>query len=270
MHRAARGRRERRKKWLLKRSRARSSRQSSAGASGSSWWRRWGPSTTRTRTCRGRSTYPTPRWTSWRLRCCRTSRPRSSCTAPTGRARTRRRRRDASTRWGTRTSTTTRKASRTGSRRGCPPRAAPPGWPARGLGTALGEGHGHERSAGVSGAVARLLCPTLRRALRALRRRPGGEQPPSPAYLSLEAVHRRGWGSLYAALSKGEVDEGALRGLLARRTHVSGGSAPYVYALDVSPWPRCDAEASPDRSYLYHPSRHSAGRPIVAGWGYHL
>jgi hypothetical protein len=25
---------------------------------------------------------------------------------------------------------------------------------------------------------------------------------PSPAHLSLEAVHRRGWGSLYAALSK--------------------------------------------------------------------
>ena len=66
------------------------------------------------------------------------------------------------------------------------------------------------------------------------------------------------------------MDEGALRGLLARRTHVSGGSAPYVYALDVSPWPRCDAEASPDRSYLYHPSRHSAGRPIVAGWAYQL
>ena len=35
---------------------------------------------------------------------------------------------------------------------------------------------------------------------------------PSPAHLSLEAVHRRGWGSLYAALSKGGVDEGALRG----------------------------------------------------------
>ena len=52
--------------------------------------------------------------------------------------------------------------------------------------------------------------------------------------------------------------------------HVSGGSAPYVYAVDVSPWPRCDAEASPDRSYLYHPSRHSAGRPIVAGWAYQL
>ena len=29
---------------------------------------------------------------------------------------------------------------------------------------------------------------------------------PSTAYLSLETVHRRGWGSLYAALAKGQID----------------------------------------------------------------
>ena len=50
----------------------------------------------------------------------------------------------------------------------------------------------------------------------------------------------------------------------------SDGSAPYVYAVDISPWPRCDAETSPGRGYLYHPSRHSAGQPIVAGWAYQL
>ena len=33
-------------------------------------------------------------------------------------------------------------------------------------------------------------------------------------------------------------------------------------------WPRCDAEASPERGYYYHPSRHSAGQPIVAEWSY--
>src|SRR5215213_967287 len=55
---------------------------------------------------------------------------------------------------------------------------------------------------------------------------------PSPVHLSLEASHRRGWGSLYAA------------------------------------WDRCDAECSPERGYYYHPSRHSAGQPIVAGWAY--
>jgi hypothetical protein len=87
----------------------------------------------------------------------------------------------------------------------------------------------------------------------------------SPVHLSLEAVHRRGWGSLYAALAQGGVDAEALRALLARHPLAAG---PPIYAVDVSVWPRCDAEASPDRGYYYHPSRHSAGQPIVAGWAY--
>jgi hypothetical protein len=43
---------------------------------------------------------------------------------------------------------------------------------------------------------------------------------------------------------------------------------PLVFAVDVTTWPRCDAECSPARGYYYHPSRHSAGQPIVAGWAY--
>ena len=39
---------------------------------------------------------------------------------------------------------------------------------------------------------------------------------PSPVHLSLEPAHRRGWGSLYAALDRGRLDAGALRRLLAR------------------------------------------------------
>jgi hypothetical protein len=88
---------------------------------------------------------------------------------------------------------------------------------------------------------------------------------PSPAHLSLEASHRRGWGSLYAALVHGEVDVAALRALLADQPL---GEGVAIYAVDVSVWPRCDAEASPARGYYYHPSRHSAGQPIVAGWAY--
>jgi hypothetical protein len=68
----------------------------------------------------------------------------------------------------------------------------------------------------------------------------------SPAHLSLEAVHRRGWGSLYAALSHGEVDADRLRAVLPCHPLVE---APPIYAIDVSVWPRCDAEASPDRGY---------------------
>ena len=94
---------------------------------------------------------------------------------------------------------------------------------------------------------------------------------PSPVHLSLVPAHRRGWGSLYAALSRGRIEEGPLRELLARHasTTEEASRAP-VYAVDVSVWSRCDAEASPGRGYYYHPSRHSAGQPIVAGWAYQL
>ena len=92
---------------------------------------------------------------------------------------------------------------------------------------------------------------------------------PSPPHLSLAAVHRRGWGSLYAALSMGRMKEGGLRGLLSGHPLGDGGTgAPPIYAVDVSVWPRCDAETSPERGYYYHPSRHSAGQPIVGGWAY--
>jgi hypothetical protein len=92
---------------------------------------------------------------------------------------------------------------------------------------------------------------------------------PSPAHLSLQTSHRRGWGSLYAALDRGRIDDEALRRLFARRPLASGGAdEPLVFAVDASVWPRCDAECSPQRGYYYHPSRHSAGQPIVAGWAY--
>src|ERR671920_375730 len=84
-------------------------------------------------------------------------------------------------------------------------------------------------------------------------------------HLSLQAAHRRGWGSLYDALAEGRLDVEALRAMLAQYPATADQS---VYAVDVSVWPRCDAEASPDRGFYYHPSRHSAGQPIVAGWAY--
>jgi hypothetical protein len=84
-------------------------------------------------------------------------------------------------------------------------------------------------------------------------------------HLTLEPVCRRGWGSAYAALARGEVDAERLRDLLAASLPDAG---PLVFAVDVTTWPRCDAECSPCRGYYYHPSRHSAGQPIIAGWAY--
>jgi hypothetical protein len=84
-------------------------------------------------------------------------------------------------------------------------------------------------------------------------------------HLSLEPVCRRGWGSVYAALARGEVDAERLRDLLAG---CLPDADPPVFAVDVTTWPRCDAECSPSRGYYYHPSRHSAGQPIIAGWAF--
>jgi hypothetical protein len=87
----------------------------------------------------------------------------------------------------------------------------------------------------------------------------------SVAHLSLEPTHRRGWGSTYAALVRGRIDTERLRDLLASFLPPAD---PLVFAVDVTTWPRCDAECSPERGYYYHPSRHSAGQPIIAGWAW--
>ena len=91
---------------------------------------------------------------------------------------------------------------------------------------------------------------------------------PSPVHLSLQPAHRRGWGSFYAALARGRIDAERLRELLVGHPLAGSAATTPVYAVDTSVWPRCDAECSPERGYYYHPSRHSAGQPIVAGWAY--
>ncbi len=87
----------------------------------------------------------------------------------------------------------------------------------------------------------------------------------SPAHLSLEAVHRRGWGSLYAALAEGRVNSSALRDLVGQYPLADGQP---IYAVDCSVWARCAAQTSPERGYHYHSSRHTGGVPVVAGWSY--
>ena len=88
---------------------------------------------------------------------------------------------------------------------------------------------------------------------------------PSLPHLSLEPAHRRGWGSTYAALARGRIDADRLRDVLV---DYLPRADPLVFAVDVTTWPRCDAECSPQRGFYYHPSRHSAGQPIIAGWAY--
>jgi DDE superfamily endonuclease len=85
------------------------------------------------------------------------------------------------------------------------------------------------------------------------------------AHVTLAAGCRRGHGSAYAALSCGGIDADLLGDVLAAHRPTDW---PADFAVDVTTWPRCDAECSPGRGFYYHPSRHSAGQPIVAGWCY--
>jgi hypothetical protein len=85
------------------------------------------------------------------------------------------------------------------------------------------------------------------------------------AYVSLAPGSRRGHGAAYAAVAAGRIDSDMLRDVLA-------GARPDRwrpdFAVDTTVWMRNDAECSPQRGFYYHPSRHSAGQPIVAGWCY--
>jgi DDE superfamily endonuclease len=85
------------------------------------------------------------------------------------------------------------------------------------------------------------------------------------AHVTLAAGCRRGHGSAYAALSHGDIDADLLGDVLAAHRPADW---PADFAVDVTTWARCDAECSPGRGFYYHPSRHSAGQPIVAGWRY--
>src|SRR5215203_2303616 len=112
--------------------------------------------------------------------------------------------------------------------------------------------------------------PQGRRPLRAHRRHPkcgrcrSFSRSPEPPSVASSRI----WGSLYAALDRGQIDDETLRKLLARHPLSGSAATTPVYAVDTSVWPRCDAECSPERGFYYHPSRHSAGQPIVAGWAY--
>jgi DDE superfamily endonuclease len=85
------------------------------------------------------------------------------------------------------------------------------------------------------------------------------------AHVTLAVGCRRGHGSAYAALAHGRVDVEMLRDVL-----VAFRPSEWVpdFAVDASTWVRSDAECSPERGFYYHPSRHSAGQPIVAGWSF--
>ena len=88
--------------------------------------------------------------------------------------------------------------------------------------------------------------------------------------LSLEAVHRRGHGAMYDALANGRIEVGRLQLVLAGLELPRGSDGQISIALDVTPWPRPDAECSPGRLHCYRPCRCDGTRQTIPGWPYQV
>jgi hypothetical protein len=86
--------------------------------------------------------------------------------------------------------------------------------------------------------------------------------------LSLEAVHRRGHGAMYDALACGHLEVDRLRRCLAGLRLPRGGNGQLRIAVDVTPWPRPDAECSSDRAHAHRPCRCDGVRQTIPGWPY--
>jgi hypothetical protein len=88
--------------------------------------------------------------------------------------------------------------------------------------------------------------------------------------LTLAAVHRRGHGAMYDALAAGRIDVDRLRVSLAGLMLPRSSQGRLVVAVDVTPWPRPDAECSPRRSHCHRPCRCDGLRQTIPGWPYSI
>jgi hypothetical protein len=92
----------------------------------------------------------------------------------------------------------------------------------------------------------------------------------SPVELSLSGVHRRGHGSLYAALNRGRVDVEALRTALASVRVPRAADGRIVLAVDVTCWLRPEAHTSPQRVLCHTYGRGKDTHVGVPGWAYSM
>src|SRR5919205_142774 len=86
--------------------------------------------------------------------------------------------------------------------------------------------------------------------------------------LSLVGEHRRGHGSLYAALERGRLDVGRLRTALATVDLPRAADGRLVLAVDVTCWLRPDAHTSPDRILCHTYGRGKDQHIMIPGWPY--
>ena len=90
----------------------------------------------------------------------------------------------------------------------------------------------------------------------------------SLAELSLAGVHRRGHGALYDCLACGRIDLSRLRMSVAALALPRGEDRGLRIAIDVTPWPRPDAETSPGRLHCHRYCRCGGKHQTVPGWPY--
>jgi hypothetical protein len=90
----------------------------------------------------------------------------------------------------------------------------------------------------------------------------------SLAELSLVAEHRRGHGSLYAALDRGRVDVDRLRTALTAVPMPRAADGRLVLAVDITCWLRPDAHTSPERILCHTYGRGKDQHIMIPGWPY--
>ena len=86
--------------------------------------------------------------------------------------------------------------------------------------------------------------------------------------LSLAGVHRRGHGAMYDGLTCGRIEFARLRMTLAGVNLPRDAAGRLRLAVDVTSWPRPDAECSPGRSHCHRYCRCNGTRQTIPGWPY--
>jgi hypothetical protein len=90
----------------------------------------------------------------------------------------------------------------------------------------------------------------------------------SPVELSMEPEFRRGHGSVYDALAHGRIDGDRLRRLLLGVIAPATRGRPLMFAIDVTPLARPDAEYADERVMVQ--VRGKGGDRFLPGWPYSL
>jgi hypothetical protein len=86
--------------------------------------------------------------------------------------------------------------------------------------------------------------------------------------LSLAGVHRRGHGAMYDGLACGRIEFARVRMSVAALPLPRDGGGRLRLAVDVTTWPRPDAECSPGRSHCHRYCRCNGTRQTIPGWPY--